>query len=121
MENDEFPFNEEDLMEALKSFIGGFNDLAKLFGTSLDHKEFSPTRTVSCAEVYDRKWRYEVAVRHENYNEGEWIVVASSNEKADIEKKFQMWCEKFENEDFDDGFFDIYLWTLFLEDKNGQN
>lgn len=117
MDNNEEMFDPENF----KKFLNVFDSFLKMFDNKcIKAEEFSDTRAVSMAEVHDRKWLYEVAIKHEDYNRGEWIVVASADTLDDIEAKFQYWCNKFKEEDFKDGFFDIFLWTLYTEDiKNG--
>lgn len=50
--------------------------------------------SVDTAFVTDRVWLYEVAVRHKDFREGDWIVVAGTSIKDDAQRLHNEWVEK---------------------------
>lgn len=44
--------------------------------------------------VYDRPWNYETAVRHDDFNDGDWIVLDGCDTKEDAEDMHERWFFK---------------------------
>ena len=65
--------------------------------------------TLDTAMVTDREWVYETAVAHEDFNNGEWIILEGAMTKQDAEAVHDKWLEKIsggvtELEDIFDGY-----------------
>lgn len=53
--------------------------------------------TVDTAEVTDRSWLYETAVRHPKFRHGYWIIVEGTSSKAEAQRVHDKWVEVMRN------------------------
>ena len=74
-----------------------FDDLYSMFemAATYEKRKVDNTKTdvfeVDTALVTDRKWIYETAVRHKDYNDGEWIVVEGCYDKETAQVLHNKW------------------------------
>lgn len=50
--------------------------------------------TIDTVLVTDRSWLYETAIMHEDFNDGDWIIVEGYDTKEDAIKGHKKWLEK---------------------------
>jgi hypothetical protein len=55
--------------------------------------------TIDTALVTDRSLPYETAVKHKDFNYGDWIVLEWSDTKEEAQKTHDKWVEYFQNND----------------------
>ena len=73
--------------------------------------------TLDTALVTDREWLYETAVKHDNFNDCNWIILEGSDTKADALEVHNKWLKFLSEGNFDkltDCFEDI---EFYREDK----
>lgn len=50
--------------------------------------------TLDTCEVYDRPWKYETAVEHEDFNNGDWIILEGTDTRKAALEAHEKWLEK---------------------------
>ena len=75
----------------VNDIMNSFNDLFGALLSGLSAKRIKTTTAehfkVDTAQVFDREWPYEIAVSHEDFNNGAWVVVASAKTEKEAIKK----------------------------------
>lgn len=69
------------------------------------------TFTLDTAMVTDRALPYETAVKHKDFNDGQWIVLEQSKTKEDAERTHDKWLAKLDAGV--DSLLDIYTGERF--------
>lgn len=90
--------------EDKKMMFGGFYDMFGMVGNYAQRK-VDNTETdvfeVDTALVTDRDWLYETAVKHKDFNGGDWIVVEGCDDKEEAQAMHDKWVKFMEKDDYD--------------------
>lgn len=82
-----------------------------------DERKVDNTKTdvfeVDTALVTDRDWTYETAIKHKDFNNGDWIIVEGCYNKEEAQAMHDKWVEIMKKDDYDI-FTDIWLEEDFM-------
>ena len=96
--------------------FGGFYDMFGMVGNYAQRK-VDNTETdvfeVDTTLVTDRDWLYETAVKHKDFNGGDWIVVEGCYDKEEAQAMHDKWVKFMEKDDYD-VLTDIWLEEDFM-------
>lgn len=96
-----------------------FDDLYTMFEMSgnYEQRKVDNTKTdvfeVDTVLVTDRDWIYETAVKHKDFNGGDWIVVEGCNDKEEAQAMHDKWVKFMAKDDYD-VLTDIWLEEDFI-------
>ena len=95
----------------------GFLDMAGNYNERVVKNDKTDDFTLDTALVTDRSWRYETAVEHKDFNNGDWIVLEGADTKEDAIKVHEKWLSKLANNDVNE-LIDCYLGETYHRQKN---
>jgi hypothetical protein len=55
---------------------------------------------IDTAIITDKKLKYETALQHDNFREGEWIILEATDKIEESEKIHNKWVEKLKDDKF---------------------
>lgn len=58
--------------------------------------------TIDTAKVTDRQQPYETAIAHDDFNDGEWIILGWADTKEDAQKMHDSFVEYYKTHDVDE-------------------
>lgn len=67
---------------------------------------------IDTAIITDKELKYETALQHDSFNEGEWIVLEATDIKEESEKIHNKWVEKLKDNKFTE-VMDFYTKEIF--------
>ena len=97
--------------------ILGFLDMAGNYNERVVSNDKTDDFTLDTALVTDRSWRYETAVEHKDFNDGDWIVLEGVNTKEEAIEVHEKWLNKLANTDVNE-LTDCYEGVTYHRQKN---
>lgn len=95
----------------------GFLDMAGNHNERVVRNDKTDDFTLDTALVTDRNWRYETAVEHKDFNDGDWIILDGCNSKELAVEMHDKWLTKLLNEDITE-LTDYYTGEVFRKEVN---
>ena len=96
-----------------------FDNYFGMFG-NYEQRKVDNTETdvfeVDTVRVTDRDWFYETAVKHKDFNNGEWIVVEGCIYKEEAQAMHDKWVKFMEKDDYD-VLTDIWLEEDYMREE----
>lgn len=95
----------------------GFLDMAGNYNERMVENDKTDDFTLDTALVTDRSWRYETAVKHKDFNDGDWIVLEGASTEEEAIEVHEKWLSKLTNTDVNE-LIDCYLGETYHRQKN---